>query len=436
MPVLTVPDLAPDTEFTLPGCHERTLANGLTVLAIHRPSVPLAEVRLRIPFAYADVAESSVLAQTLLSGTADKTVVQIAAELQSVGGALSASVDADRMLIAGNSLVDGLPKVLATIAEVVDGAAYPEDQVESERNRLADRINVARQQPAHLVQVALLERLYGDHPYGTQTPEPDAVSQMTPDRLRALHADRLHPAGATLVIVGDLSAEAALDAGEAALGGWNGAGSPREIAPVPALRTGPLVLVDRPASVQSSLRIAVTALPRTDPDNAAQQLANLIYGGYFSSRLVANIREDKGYTYSPRSVVDHGLAGSSLVISADVATEVTAAALWETWYEMGRMAVGEPTKEELEQARRYALGTLRLGTATQSGLASLTSGFAGFGLRLDWLLEHAGRLAEVTVDDVARVSARLFAPSNAVTVVLGDSGEIRKPLEALTAVGA
>jgi len=434
MPTIPVPDLAPATEFTLPTCDERTLPNGLTILAIRRPSVPLVEVRLRVPFAHADVAESAVLSQTLLSGTADKTIVEIAAELQSVGGAISVGVDADRLLMAGNSLVGGLPKMLSTLSEVLHGATYPEDQVESERDRLVDRLNVARQQAAHQVQVALMKRVFPGHPYAIQSPEPEEVASVVADQVRRLHAGRLHPAGATLVIVGDLPTEQALDAGQAALADWNGTAAGELVEPVPALQTGPLLLVDRPDSVQSSIRMALTALPRTHADNAAQQLANLIFGGYFSSRLVANIREDKGYTYSPRSSIDHALAGSSIIIAADVATEVTGPALWETWYELGRMVATRVTDEELEQARRYALGTLRLGTATQSGLASLASSFAGLGLRIDWLLEHANRLSKVTVDDIARVSAEILAPAKAVTVVLGEASQVRGPLETLTPV--
>lgn len=434
MTVHTVPDLAPATEFTLPDCRERLLPNGLTILAIRRTSVPLVEVRLRIPFADTDIATSTVMAQTVLSGTADKTIVDIAAELQTVGGALSASIDPDRFLLAGNALVDGLPRLLSTMSEVLHGATYPEDQVDVERERLADHINVARQQPGHLVQVALLKRMYGSHPYAIQTPEPEAVGAVEPRALLDLHAGRVHPAGATLVIVGDLPEEQALDAAAAALSGWNGHAEPRSLEPVAPLTSGPVTFVDRPESVQSSLRVALTALPRTHADNAAQQLANLVFGGYFSSRLVANIREQKGYSYSPRSAIDHALAGSAVVISADVATEVTAPALWELWYELGRIAATAPTADELEQARRYALGTLRLGTATQSGLASLTSAFAGWGLRPDWLLEHAARLAAVTIDDVQRVAAEVFAPAKAVTVVLGDATHVKAPLEGLAQV--
>ncbi len=165
-----VPELLPLGELTLPESAERTLPSGLTVIAIRRATVPLVEVRLRVPFGQADLPGASVLAQTLLSGTATRSNVEIAAELQAAGGALSASVNPDRLLVAGNGLASRLDQLLSVLAEVLTAASYPEEQVVTERERLVDRIRVARKQPAHLVQEVLLRRIYGDHPYGEQTP--------------------------------------------------------------------------------------------------------------------------------------------------------------------------------------------------------------------------------------------------------------------------
>lgn len=429
--VRELPELAPPGELRVPETVERELPNGLTVLVIRRPTVPLVEVRLRVPFSQADLAGAAVLAQTLLSGTEAMTNIQIAARLQEIGGALSTGVDPDRLLISGNGLVSGLDRCLSIMAEVLTGAVYPAGEVATERERLADRIQVARSQPSHLARVALLRRMYGDHPYAVQTPEPEEARAVDTGSLRALHDARVRPGGATLVLVGDLEPEAALDSAAAALGGWNGTRAQAELAPTPPLSPGPLVLADRPDSVQSSLRLALPAVGRTHPDHAAQQLANLIFGGYFSSRWMENIREDKGYTYGPYSNVEHSVAGSALVASAEVATEVTAPALLETSYELGRLATMPPTAAELEQARQYALGSLQLGMATQSGLAGLASSFAGFGLRLDFLARHAEALAKATVDDVAAAAAKYLAPAKAVTVVLGDATRVEAGLAAL-----
>jgi predicted Zn-dependent peptidase len=106
----------------------------------------------------------------------------------------------------------------------------------------------------------------------------------------------------------------------------------------------------------------------------------------------------------------------------------------ETLYELGRIASLPPGEEELEQARRYALGTLRLGMSTQAGLAGLASIYASFGLRLDYLREHSAALAAATREQVTEAAARYLAPSRAVTVLLGDADKVETPLAALTAV--
>jgi len=426
--------LGPTRELTLPPTAERTLPNGLTVIVLRRPSVPLVELRLRIPFAKADLAGTSLLTQTLFSGTTTLSTVDIAAELQSVGGALGAGADPDRLLVSGNALVDGLSRLLRVLADVLSNATYPADEVGTERDRLVDRIQVAQSQPAHLARVALLKRVYDTHPYAVQTPAPEEVKEVTPDQLLALHAERLHPDGSVLVLVGDIEPEGAIDQVESALGGWSGAGPRIELPIAPQPAPGPLTLVDRPGSVQSSMRLALPGIPRTHPDHAALQLANLVFGGYFSSRWVENIREDKGYTYGPHSLIEHSIAGTILVVSAEVATEVTAPALLETWYELGRLASLPPRQDELDQARQYALGTLQLGMSTQAGLAGLVSTYAGYGLRLTYLADHAARLAATTLEEVAVASAKYLAPARAATVVLGDADRIAAPLSGLSTV--
>ncbi|BCJ60398.1 M16 family metallopeptidase [Micromonospora endophytica] len=430
----SLPPLGPTRRLKLPRQAERTLDNGLTVIVVRRPAVPLVELRLWIPFGRAHLARGHLLAQTILSGTETMSSVQIAAELQKIGGGLAAGLDPDRLMFSGTGLATGLDRMLEILAEVLTGASYPAEWVGVERDRLVDGIQVARSQPAHLARTALLKRIYGRHPYAVQTPDPEQVRAVRPGALRSLHAQRVRPAGAVLVLVGDVRPERALDAAEKALGGWQGDGHRGDLPPAPPLAPGPLLLVDRPGSVQSSLRVALPAVPRTHPEHAALQLANLIFGGYFSSRWVENIREDKGYTYGPHSLVEHSVAGSVLVAAAEVATEVTGPALLETTYELGRLATVPPRPEELEQARQYALGTLQLGVSTQAGLASVVSAYAGSGLRLDFLPEHESRLAKASAEDVAEAAARYLAPARAVTVVLGDAERITPSLAALTPI--
>lgn len=432
--VRPVPDLTEPRVAPIPARAERVLGSGLKVIAVRRDAVPLVEVRLRMPFAGSGdtyPAQAEVLAQTLMSGTEERTNVQIAAALQEVGGGLSASVDPDRLAVSGNSLEAGLPHLLDVLAEILTGATYPEAEVASERARLADQIQIAESQPSHAVRKALLRRLYGSHPYAVETPEPEQVRGIQPDVLRALHASRVQPSGSTLVIVGDIEPEATLDTVDKALGSWKSSDEAPVVPAVPSLESGPLLLVNRPGSVQSSVRLALSAIGRAHEDYAALQLANLVFGGYFSSRLVENIREDKGYTYSPHSRIDHSVAGSMLMVSADVATEVTAPALLEISYELGKIASLPPKPEELEQARQYAIGTLALSVASQAGLAGTLSALAGTGLGLEWLTEHSLQLARTTVEEVQAAASRYLAPSKGVTVVLGDADVVEPSVSGL-----
>ncbi len=433
-----VPPLGKPRPLKLPSVAERTLDNGLRVQAVRRPGVPLAELRLRVPFAgpsgksgRAFTAQASLLGDTLLSGTDKRDAAELAADLQALGAQLSASTDADRLGFGGSVLVDGLPGLLQLLGEVLTGASYPKREVVGERDRLVQELAIYRSQAAVVAREALLRRLYGDHPYGRELPAAEEVDDVKPTHLRALHAKRVVPAGSILTVVGDLSPSKAINLVEAALGDWSATSKAVDTPKLPETPKAPALLLDRPGAVQTTMRLAASAPSRSSEDYAAFSLANLVFGGYFSSRWVANIREDKGYTYSPHAQVEHPPAGSRVTMSADVSTPTTAAALLETHYELGRVATTPVTQGELDQARRYAIGTLALGTSSQAGLASTLSQLAGAGLGIDYLRDYPKQLAAVTVDDALAAGSRYLAPNRLTTVLVGDVAEVEGPLRTL-----
>ena len=436
-----IPPLGEPRPQPVPEAHETTLPNGLRLVFVPRPGVPLIELRLRVPFAARTAvaagehtARGAVLSGAVLLGTGAHDQNGIAELLQSHGAELSVSTDPDRLLFATTMLPDGLGPVVGLLAELLGDATYPDDKVEGERDRVAERIAIARSQPGVIARTALAARRYGDHPYAIQLPDDELVAAVDGDALRVLHRERVLPAGSSLVLVGDLDPRAATDVVAGALADWAATGHAVEAPPAPDLRVPGIELIDRPGAVQSNVRLGGSAPGRTDPDLPAVRLANMIFGGYFSSRLVENIRERRGYTYSPRSSVDHQAAGSSFLVEADVATEVTGPALLETWYELGRMALTAVTDAELDGARRYILGSMALSTATHAGLASTLSALIGAGLPAEWLAEHQQALAAVTVEQVQDVSLRYLAAERLTAVVVGDSGRVTGPLEALAQV--
>jgi zinc protease len=436
-----VPPLGEPRPQPVPDAHETTLPNGLHVVVVPRAGVPLIELRLRVPFAASTAraaaehtARGAVLSGAVLLGTERHDQTAIAELLQTHGAELSVSTDPDRLLFATTLLPAGLGPVLGVLGELLTDATYPDDKVEGERDRVAERIAIARSQPGVIARVALAARRYGDHPYAITLPETELVEAVDGEVLRGLHRQRVLPAGSSLVLVGDLDPRAATESVASALVGWSATGHAAEAPPAPTLTVPGIELVDRPGAVQSTLRLGGVAPGRTDPELPAVRLANMIFGGYFSSRLVENIRERRGYTYSPRSSVDHQAAGSSFLVEADVATEVTGPALLETIYELGRMALLPVTGAELDGARRYILGSMALSTATHAGLASTLSALVGAGLPAGWLAEHQQALAAVTVEEVQEASRRYLAPTGLTSVVVGDAGLVTGQLGALAPV--
>ncbi|WP_435156227.1 M16 family metallopeptidase [Amycolatopsis sacchari] len=413
---------------------DTTLANGLRVLVVRKANVPLVELRLRIPFAGEDAlhaATAEVLAETMLAGTARRDRIRIDTDLALIGGELGTSVDPERLSINGNALASGLPVLLDVLADVLTSASYVDEEVGRESARLVERLAVSRTQPRVIAREALLKHVYGDHPVTREMPEAEDVAKVTPDAVRALHARAVLPRGSVLVLVGDVEPDEAVRQLDEALGGWRAEASASVLPELPVLTGGDVLLVPRAGAVQSQIRLIAQALPRTDARYPALQLANLTYGGYFSSRLVENIREDKGYTYGAHSGFEFTGSTATVGVDADTANEVTAAAVLETFYELGRLALVPPTAEEVESVRQYAVGSLLTSTASQAGLASQLSALAASGLGAEWLAEHPARLAAVTVDEVAQAALDFFAPTRFTGVVVGDAESLAPRLAAL-----
>jgi zinc protease len=424
----SLPDLGEQRSATGLQSVDTVLDNGLRVIAVHQPTVPMAELRLRIPFAGADhkhAAIAEVLAATLLTGTQRRDRVAMDTDLALVGGELAAGVDPERLAIGGNALASGFDTLLDVLADALTAAAYREEEIEGERARLVERIAVARSQPSVIAREALQRRRYGDHPFTRETPEAADVATVTVDEVRAMHRNSVLPKGSVLVFVGDVAPEVAVAKIGAALAGWTSEKSAVELPDLPDVLGGDVLFVPRPGAVQSQLRLSAQAIPRADPRYPALQLANLVFGGFFSSRLVENIREDKGYTYHARSSLEFTVRGATLLVDADTASEVTAPALLEMRYELGRLGVVPPTAEEVETVRQYAIGSLLIATASQTGLASQLAALAPLGLGAEWLVEHPNRLKEVTADPITAAALEFFSPTRFTGVVVGDAAQLK-----------
>ncbi|GAB3297174.1 insulinase family protein [Epidermidibacterium keratini] len=434
----TLPPLATPTAPRRPRIHRRTLPNGLRAVAIAKNDTPIVEFRLRIPSAVTTdslLAKSSLLTATMTAGTASRDRHELEQQLGLLGGDLNVGHDADKLTIGGSALSDRLADYLALVAEIVATASYPTGDVDRERARLGEQLQVANASAGTMAAKALAAKLYGTHRYARVLPEASDVAAAKAAGVRSLHRSRVLPSDAVVVLVGDIQPAKALDALERAFATWEGTApagpSPKNPFAGRADAAHALSVVNRPGSVQSAIRVGLPSVGRDDDEYAAARVANMLFGGYFSSRLVANLREDKGYTYTPRSAMSLQDEAAVLTINADVSTDVTAAAVNEIRYELGKIATTDVTAEELENARQYLIGGGLLGLSTQGGLASTAASLEYAGVGLEFLWEHQRALAKVSGDDVRAAAERLMNPTLGRYVVVGDAELIEPQLDSL-----
>lgn len=429
---MTAPPVSPTRRPRIPKTSSLRLPSGLQVLAAKRGGVPIVEMRLVTPLAAVTAAESNtrhLLAATLLGGTSRLSESAIADNVAGLGGTLSVSTGADSMTIRGVVPASGLEEFLNIVADAVTDAQFPATMVRSERDRVADELTIANSDPAQMAASVVAKVAFGRHPYGWGLPRPQAVARVASRRLQRMWA-RATPRGSVLVLVGGGATTRTADTAARVFEGWRG--DEPDAVPSTGVRHSPAAtIIDRPDAVQSNLRLIASAPARNAADYAACEVVNLAFGGYFASRYVANLREDKGYTYSPTSTLAHRRAVSTITVTADVATDVTGPALAETWHELARMAVGGVTEEEVSAAAAYRLGTTAIATQSQAGLANYLAALAPHGLSIDYLRNHAERVEAVDAAAAAAAARCWLAPRRFRLIVVGDASRIADDVQAL-----
>ena len=430
-----LPPLGPVRPVPSPFVSIATLPNGLTVQVAPREGVPVVTIRLVTRGGMSDDPASSpglarLLAQGLREGTRTRTGAELADLAQEAGGDLYSGAGPDSLTIAASGLATRFELLLDLVADLAKSPAFPGDGVARVKHLAHEDLETSESEAFFLAARAFARSLYGDHPYGTISPTAASIDAVTPAILAAEAARRLRPERALLVVAGDVDPAAVHAGAERLFGDWSGRGDAPPPVPAPVVSAGSrrIEVLDRPGSVQTNLLVGNLGFPRTDPDAHPLELAMTIYGGSFTSRLVQNLREEKGYTYSPGAGASW-LAGCGTVRSfAAVRNEVTGAALNEILYEMERMATTEPTDEEMERAFRRDAGSLAISLQTSGGVADELSRLWVLGLPPDEIGREVDELGKVSKAGVRRASRRVFGTGAARIVAAGDAAAIREEL--------
>lgn len=431
-----LPPFAPDRPLPIPQIEKKTLANGLEIWVVPRNGLPRVDAVLAIRGAglAADPAGTSgfagLLAGLLSEGTTQRSSRDIAETAQGLGGSVGASASADGITVAGNALASRAPQMLALLAEIARSPSFPESEVRLAQANALQGLKAQEAQPGFKAERALSEVVYGDHPYARTTLSEAAIGALTPQALRQAHAARFRPDRALLVVTGRITPTAAFQAAETAFADWRATGATAPEA-APALRTATprFILIDRPGSVQSTVRLGRPAVAATDADYVPLQLAGTVLGGSFSSRLMQNLREDKGYTYGARGGLSALRAGGRVSASADVRNEVTGAALKEFVGELRRLGTEPVPAQELEDTKRYVAGGYLIGNQMQGAVASTLASNWLVGLPAEFLGEYVPKIRAVDAAQVQAMGRKYLDPKAMSIVVVGDPKAVEAQLQ-------
>lgn len=430
----TPPPLGPAPELRLPPIAERRLPNGLRVLYVRMPELPLVHLTWVGRGGLADAPEGRVdvpalVADLLDEGAGGRSAEALAVALESLGAQLRIVAGWDGVQLDLEAPSAALDSALVLARDVLFRPDFrPPDVERLRRARLAE-LAAARDEPRTLATQAFAASVFGDHPYG-RLPSRAVVERLTRDELVRFHRLFYRPAGATLIVAGDVAVDALHPRVAEVFGSVAGAPPPPAL-PTPAPPAPRLLLLDKPGAPQAEIRVGLPAAARADPDLPALRVLNTLLGGSFTSRLNQNLREAHGYTYGASSSFGLRRVPGPFTITTAVVTAKADSALLEIRRELVRIRDEAVPPAELERAKRYlALGLPRT-LETPAQVAGAVAELALYDRPLDELERFVPAVLAVTAADVQRVAQRLLRPDGMVVVVVGDRAVLEERLRAL-----
>ena len=427
------PAPGPPKSFEVPPATKLKLDNGLEVTLVPYGTVPKVRVELAVLAgnAYESPKQTSLATLTgklMREGTTTKTATQISESAARMGGSLEIDANPNLARVYGDVLSESGPDMARLIADVARNPKFPESELPRLKTDALRQLSIAKTLPQQMAVEKFRGVLYPDHPYGRVFPTPETVQGFTLADVRSFYDENFGASRAHLYVAGRFDRSAMEAAIREAFAGWK-AGKPSTLkAPTPKSARA-VYLVDRPGAVQSTILLGMPVPDPSSPDYVPLSVVNTLLGGYFSSRITANLREAKGYTYSPFSQLSSRYRDAYWAEQADVTTNVTGPSLKEIFYEIDRLQKEPPSAEELKATQNYMAGTFVLQNSSRGGIISVLELVDLHGLPADYLKTYVQRVNAVTPQQVQQLAQKYIQADKATIVVVGDKKVIEEQVK-------
>lgn len=431
------PILPPPRPLQMPKVMSFKLDNGLEVRLVENKQVPFITALMGIKCGSAnDTLEklglADLTAQMITEGANKKNSKELAKQIDFIGGSISAGTNADFTIISASALSKYSKQLFDLLACVVINPTFPDDELALKKTNLIQELELKRSEPDFLVEERFNKVVYGNHPYSVVAPKPETIQKITKLNLEEFHHKHYVPNESVLIVVGDFDSTKLKEILTSYFSSkdWKARKvTPKHLNPVIEPKEERIYLVDRPGSVQSSIRLGNVGIERKDKNYFSFLVANEILGGSSRSRLFLNIREQKGFTYGAYShMITHKSAGD-FVAYAEVRNKVTAPSLQEFMYELERIRNVKVGSSELTDAKNHLVGTFQLAVESQYGLASKLLDIALYDLPETYLTNYATEILKVTPSQIQDVMRKYVNLHNLTIVVVGDKSKIIDDLQ-------
>jgi zinc protease len=428
----TPPEGSAPKSFTVPASDTYVLPSGLSVTLVPYGIIPKAAVSLAVDAGSLNEGKShagvaSLAGDLFREGTTTLTSQQLAEATAQMGSALAVPVGEDQTKFELDVLQESAPDAVRILADVVEHPRFPESELARLKNDALRRIALQLSQPQTIADIRFRKLLYGEHPYGTVLPAEDDVKKLTLEDVKKYYSSNFGAQRSHLYVAGKFDKAAVKKAIADSFGSWTKGPARMENVPSPAAHRV-LDVTDRPDAPQSTLKLGLPVPPPTSPDAIPLGLTNALLGGSFNSRITSNIREQKGYTYSPFSEISRRYHDAYWAQNADVTTQFTGASLKEIFGEIDRLQNEAPSAPELKGIQSYLSGIFVIQNSNRQALIGQLQYVDFQGLGEDYMKNYVPRVNAVTPADVQRLTRKYIRPEAMVIVVVGDKSKISDQL--------
>ena len=428
----TPPAGAPAKPFTVPASETYTLPNGMQVTLVPYGIIPKAAISAAVNAGSLNegnnrVGVAALTGELFKEGTVMLTAQQMAEETAGMGSTLNIVVGADQIKLELDVLQEFTPEAVRLLADVLEHPRLPESELARLKNDSLRKIAVQTSQPQTLAAMHFRKILYGDHPYGTLLPTAEDVKKLTIQDVKDYYISNFGAQRTHLYVAGKFDTAAVKKSIQESFGSW--AKGPARVENVPSPKPKKVLdVTDRPGAPQSTLMVGLPVVPPTSPDAIPLGVTNALLGGSFNSRITSNLREQKGYTYSPFSEISRRYHDAYWAQHADVTTKFTGASLKEIFLEIDRLQKEPPSAAELRGIQNYLSGIFVIQNSSRGALINQLQFVDLQGLGNDYLKNYVQKVNAVTPVDVQKLTTEFLKPEEMILVVVGDQSKIADQL--------